>query len=70
MTAVPDRPIFDFEIVDAMAQFGGSFAQAIAVAARRADPMNLSALKAAFPELWNQYAELARRQREAEKGRS
>jgi hypothetical protein len=65
-----DRPIGDVEITNAMARFGGSFAWAIAAAAQRADPTNLARLKAAFPELWNQYAELALRQREAEKDRS
>ncbi len=66
-----DRPIGDFEITNTMAQFGGSFARAIAAAARLADPTNLAKLKAAFPELWKEYAEVALlRRREAEKDQS
>jgi hypothetical protein len=55
---MPDRPIGDYEIVNAMARYGGSFARAVAEAASRADPANLAKLKAAFPDLWDTYAEL------------
>jgi hypothetical protein len=49
----------DFKIVSTMEKYGGHFAKAIAVAASRADSDNLARLKAAFPEMWQKYAELA-----------
>ena len=49
----------DREILRAMTTYGGSFAQAIARAALLADSENFVKLKAAFPELWNRYAEIA-----------
>ncbi len=48
----------DVEIIDAML-LGGSFANALAKACYRADAVNLAKIKAAFPELWAEYAELA-----------
>ncbi len=56
-----DKPIGDYEIVNAMSGYGGHFAKAIAEAARRADPENLGALKRAFPAMWDQYREMAER---------
>ncbi len=53
-------PISDFAIVEMMDKYGGSFARALAEAARRADTENLDRLKSAFPEMWAEYAELAR----------
>lgn len=50
----------DYEIVNAMERFGGSFAVAMAAACRRADEDNLERIKAAFPELWEEYANMAR----------
>jgi hypothetical protein len=38
-----------------MRERGGSFVQALAEAAARADPANLGKLKAAFPDLWERY---------------
>ena len=49
----------DHEIIDAMWTYGGSFASAIATAARCADHDNLQRLKDAFPELWKQYDDMA-----------
>jgi hypothetical protein len=49
----------DYEIVAAMDAFGGGFARAIAAAWYKADPENQPRLKAAFPDLWAKYAELA-----------
>ena len=49
----------DREILNTMATYGGSFAQAIARAALVADSENFIKLKAAFPELWDRYAEIA-----------
>ena len=51
--------MMDHEIVSAMASYGGSFAQALAEACRRADPLNFARIKAAFPDLWEHYDELA-----------
>ena len=45
----------DFRIIDAMSQYGGSFAKAIANAAKVADSENYNKLKQAFPELWERY---------------
>lgn len=45
----------DSRIVDAMSQYGGSFAKAIANAAKVADSDNYNKLKQAFPELWKRY---------------
>lgn len=51
----------DHDILHAMEHFGGSFVKALAAACRRADPENLARIKAAFPELWTTYADLAGR---------
>jgi len=48
-------PATDFAVVQAMTRYGGSFARALGEAARSADPDNLARIKAAFPELWNEY---------------
>lgn len=47
--------IQDSRIIDAMSQYGGSFAKAIANAAKYADNDNYNKLKTAFPELWERY---------------
>ena len=47
--------IQDLRIIDAMSQYGGSFAKAIANAAKLADENNYNTLKQAFPELWERY---------------
>lgn len=49
----------DCYTIAAMQRWGGSFVQALAEAARRADSENLRRIKAAWPEYWRQYAELA-----------
>ena len=51
----------DYAVIDAMAQLGGSFVAALAVAFRRADPINFERLKCAFPEYWEEYRKLAAR---------
>jgi hypothetical protein len=53
------RKITDYEITEMMAQYGGSFAHALAEAARHADPEHFVRLKDAIPELWAQYRDLA-----------
>lgn len=55
-----NRVITDAEIVAAMSAYGGSFVQALAGAAMRADDKNLAILKAAFGFYWDEYAELVR----------
>lgn len=49
----------DPKILEAMERYGGGFASAIARAARRADRSNYTRLRAAFPDLWWQFAEMA-----------
>lgn len=49
----------DWSTVEAMDRFGGSFVQALAQAARKADGENLQRLKTAFPEYWERYQKIA-----------
>jgi hypothetical protein len=51
-------PATDYDIVNAMARFGGSFVRNLAAACHTADPVNFLKLKAAFPDVWAEYAEL------------
>ena len=37
---------------------GGHFAQQLALCAQNADPSNYSKLQAAFPEIWDRYAQM------------
>ena len=46
----------DYWTIEAMRKFGGSFVQALAECAERADANNLSKLKAAFPEYFTEYS--------------
>ncbi len=48
----------DHQIADAMIVYGGSFVQAFGRALVVADAHNLARLRAAFPELFAQYAEV------------
>ena len=41
--------------VDAMEKYGGSFMQALAALARRADPRNLGKIKLTWVSDWNEY---------------
>lgn len=49
----------DLDVIEQMEKYGGSFVKALAQAASRADAVNLAKLKAAFPEYWQQYTEMA-----------
>jgi len=49
----------DFEITNAMYVYGGSFVSALGTLWRLADDDNRARLKAAFPEYWVEYRELA-----------
>ena len=51
--------VTDVEITDAMVRYGGSFAVKVGEAYDRADPVNRAKLKAAFPEEWERYRQLA-----------
>lgn len=51
--------ISNYEIIDTMQKYGGSFARAMSEAFRRADLENFRRLKEAFPELWDQYTQMA-----------
>ena len=53
-------PITDWDITQAMTSMGGSFAAALAEAYRCADQFHQERIKAAFPELWAHYTDLAR----------
>ena len=45
----------DLRIIEAMSKYGGSFAKAIANAAKFADDNNYNTLKQAFSDLWERY---------------
>ena len=49
----------DHRTLEAMERFGGGFASALSVAAQRADHANYARLKSAFPDLWEEYLEMA-----------
>lgn len=50
----------EFEVVEAMSKYGGSFVQCLAEAFHHADVGNLRKLKKAFPEYWKRYEEMAK----------
>ena len=45
----------DLRTINAMRQYGGSFVQALAEAAARADTINLAKIKAVWPMYWEMY---------------
>ena len=49
----------DWDVVEAMRTYGGSFVQALAVCYQRADVENQHRLRDAFPEIWVEYQQLA-----------
>lgn len=49
----------DYEIVEAMEKFGGSFVQSLAQCFRHADPVNYAKLRITFPEYWEEYKKLS-----------
>ena len=56
----PDMdPITRYEIILAMAKRGGGFVKGLSKAAIAADALNYERLEAAFPEIWDQYRDLA-----------
>jgi len=51
----------DHEVVEAMAKYGGSFVKSLAECFAHADEPNVNKLKNAFPEYWDQYTEMAKK---------
>ncbi len=51
----------EFEIIESMQKYGGSFVQALAVCFQRADSANFVRLKNAFPEYQKQYKEMSKK---------
>lgn len=49
----------NYKIVELMERYGGSFVQALSVAFRRADIINFTRLKLAFPEIWKEYSKFS-----------
>jgi hypothetical protein len=49
----------DYQITDAMMNFGGSFVSMLARTFRCADYVNQQRIKDTWPELWTEYARLA-----------
>lgn len=54
------RSAEDSATIEAMLRYGGSFVQALAEAARRADDDNFERIKKAWPEYWQRYSEMGR----------
>lgn len=50
----------DYDISEAMIRFGGGFVSQLGLLFRQADLANRARLKAAFPDYWRRYAEMAR----------
>jgi hypothetical protein len=50
----------DLKVVEAMSRYGGSFVQALAEAARRADMINLEIIKKSWPAYWSCYTRMAK----------
>ncbi len=61
--SIPETPHTptNYAVVQAMLRYGGSFAGAIGDAFSHADEKNFARLKAALPDLWDDYVDLARR---------
>ena len=49
----------DYEVTEAMIQFGGSFVRGLGELYRRADEHNKAKLRMAFPEYFAEYRDLA-----------
>ena len=51
-------------VIQAMETYGGSFVKALASCMRHADHFNLERIKAAFPDYWDQYKDMANKLKE------
>lgn len=49
----------EWEVIESMQDYGGSFVQALAKCLITADPANYQKLRAAFPEYFLKYAKMA-----------
>lgn len=45
----------DFDVIEEMEAFGGSFVKQLALLMRLADPINYGKLRRTFPEYWDEY---------------
>jgi hypothetical protein len=52
----------EYNVVDAMDDFGGSFVKSLAQCFRQADDNNFRKLKEAFSNYWSQYEKMAKRE--------
>src|SRR5690348_12697524 len=50
----------EIEVINTMAEHGGSFVKALANAFLHADSENFAKLKSAFPKYWLQYADMVK----------
>lgn len=50
----------EFEVVETMAKYGGSFVKALAKCFHRADSNNFFRLKIAFCDYWEQYEKMSK----------
>jgi hypothetical protein len=50
----------EMNVVDCMAQYGGSFVKQLAMLFRLADRQNLLRLKVAFQDYWSTYDEMSK----------
>lgn len=50
----------DFQIIEAMEKYGGSFVKALAVCFRRADSINFRKLKIVFSNYWAEYEDMVK----------
>lgn len=48
----------DFNTVENMKQYGGSFVVILAQLAQHADPINLQKIKDTWPEYWDAYSKM------------
>jgi pyruvate/2-oxoacid:ferredoxin oxidoreductase beta subunit len=49
----------NYEVIEAMEKFGGSFIQALAQCYNTADQINFIKLRDAFPEYWEEFKKMA-----------
>jgi len=62
-----DQRLRDYWTLQAMLKFGGGFVKCLAKATEHADPINLSKIKATWPEYWAEYEEKGRKLEEGKK---
>lgn len=49
----------EYDVTEAMIRYGGGFVSGLGQLYRQADSVNRAKLRAAFPDYWEQYRELA-----------